>query len=750
MAFYTFEQDRTYDQGYVQDKYLTTDVFSEIGSTGDTIFTGGPTSFTDHATNVTNETHHYTLSVDGLNFTSINDTTHSENASWQGTSDDGVTPTITNGTSNYVYNVGYTTVFQQNGINYTSARYDTDGLIGNVKGTTGAYTHMIPVDSTREFYAMGATEGDTRTINTTIESPVTVQSVSWSINFLGKPESFTYATSILGTITVELAFVDFDSATSMFESTRMSETEEATALPRNVNYVPAISLRPQECPFGVAAERGVMAVHFDFDAEIGQRFYEDPLKCLDWSYPGAMDVVIEDSSWEAFALVTLEVGQGTYNSVVNDAITLEIRRETSITYHVPDGSGGLDISTIEIAGSTLEAIGYYGLAYGTYPELALVLTTCEGVFITYEDSEAGTNGTRMGVSTRSVWDTMKAYSIAVDTIVPVYSIEGTTTEEINVAGLSINRHTIESRQLGGQASPMEFVEAREIGVASDSPSLPVLFYRKPVGGYVEFGAKDTIELELFHSKSFNVVSVEGNTGTTFEPSLLAPCSDQFGFDGRTRLDPPCRCSETSITLEGTFTTTASRWTAETTELSRVGWSIEDGIPVSYESTYQGTQGYNEQDTLTTTLTDIVTLYRGWIYGGNNHEASFTYFLEFPSLVTQKGTVEAFLLYQKDARGFHWASTNANDGLVLGARDEQAFITWAGLALELTLADSTGGTTQTVITHAGEGQIRFDLEGRNAYLQTCPMLTPMPGEGKHSRTMQSMTPAWDFLGYVDNG
>jgi len=750
MAFYTFEQERTYDQGYVQDKYLSTDAFSETGSTGDTTFTGGPTSYTDHATNLTNETHHHVLSVDGLNFTSIDETTHSEHASWQGTSDDGVTPTTTNGTSDYVYSLGFTTEFHQDGTNFTSARYDTNGLLESITGTTGAFTHRIPEDSTKEFYAAGATEGDTRTIDTTLESPVTIQSVSWSINERGKPESFTYATTILGTTTAQLSFVDFDYETTSFESTFMGETGEATALPSNVNYLEAISMRPQERPFGVVAERGLMAVFFPFDAGIGQRFYEDPLAALDWSYPGAMDVVTENSSWKAFALVTLELGQGTYNSVVNDAISLELRKETSLTYHVPDGEGGLSIATVEIAGVTFEATGYYGLAYATYPELTLLLTTCEGVFITYEDSEAGTNGTRLGVSTRSVWGTSMAYSLATDTIVPVYSVEGTTTEEASVAGLVVQRHTVESRQLGGNASPMEFVEMREIGVGSDSPSLPVLFYCQPVGGYVEFDAGVTHDLELFHSRSFRSVSVEGDTGTTFDLSRLAPCTDNFGQHGRTRLDPPCRCSETIITMEGTATATVPSWSVETTELSRVGWSMEDGEPVSYESTYQGTEGYTEGDPLTITLTDTITLYRGWIAGGNNHEASFTYLLEFPSLVAQKGTVEVFLLYPKDPRGMLWESTHAQEGLIMGARDEQAFLTWAGLALELILVDSTGGTTSTALTHAGDGQASFALEGRNAYMQTCPMLTPMPGSGKYSRTMQTMAPAWDFLGYVDNG
>ena len=749
MAFYTFEQDRTYDQGYVQDKYLSTDASSETGSTGATTFTGSPTSFTDHATNLTNETHHHALSVDGLNFTFINETTHSVHGSWQGTSDDGVTPTTTNGTSDYVYNLGFTTEFHQDGINFSSARHDTNGLLGSITGTTGAFTHRIPEDFTKEFYASGATEGESRMPGTTLESPITIQSVSWSINTLGNPESFTHATTILGTTTAQLSFVDFDFETSSFESTLMGETGEAVTIPFNVNYVEAISMRPQECPFGVVAGRGLMAVHFDFDEGIGQRFYEDPLAALDWSYPGAMDVITEDSSWEAFALVTLELGQGTYNSVIDDDISLELRGETSITYHIPDGEGGLDIATLEVAGITFEATGYSGLAYGTYPALALVVSTCDGVFITYEDSEAGTNGTRLGVSTRSVWGTSVAYSLATDTIVPIYSVEGTTTEEANVAGLVIQRHTVESRQLGGNASPMQFVEAREIGIGSDSPSLPVLFYRQPVGGFVEFRAEITNDLELFHSRSFRAVSMEGETGTTFDASRLAPCTDNFGQEGRTRLDPPCRCSETTLTMEGTDTATVPFWSVETTELSRVGWSMEDGEPASYESTYQGTEGFTEGDPLTITLTDNVTLYRGWIFGGNNHEASFTYMLEFPSLVSQKGTVEVFLLYPKDPRGVRWESTNAGEGLIMGARDEQAFLTWAGLALELTLADSTGGTTETVITHAGEGQTSFALDGRNAYMQTCPMVTPMPGDGKYARTMQTMTPAWDFLGYVSN-
>lgn len=727
-SLYSFDRKVSYFNDYSFRGSHSTEGVSLVVQRSTLTNEAGGDSFTHEAAGTTTSSYAATRRLDRTGFTLHEATTLSASGTQAGTSSyEGGFSEEDSSEGTFSVELRRTRIQNTTGATFSSYDENQAGVVVDVTGLIEGAGEYLSFSSERRFTALGSFKGETYEAWFTTQVPVTVESVSWFTTFKGTKRTTSSSTfQGLHEITSyqSVASFDFQQTTSQFTSSFVSYSVDGGS--DNKKGFFEARLQGQELwtahhLIGVGGEKGLWIVR---PPVIPSRMNDLLERVGEWQWSKQGGAGVTESSnraqWEGEGLVTYEMDQLPFSDSTSLA-SIELRKERTLNYnYVEDGK--LKKSSSTLSGSTFVSTVLEGVGFSTSRVPATELTTCPGIFL------VGDGFTQRTVS-GSVLRFVATYSIGTfQTSEPVYAKGNNSSSSLyeqEVEGASIYQETQLSEQINGDRTPKSWTSAMPLGFVSEVMVSPVCFIQGRARGYLPFHFQGGEPGQLYREAGGNLLSTSGELTKVFGTGELAPCSDMVGEAGRSRLDPPCRCS--SLTLEkinDASTVGIPFWSAVSYSTSRELWVVFESKLFKSTETFQ--RSSYQSGTTTAHPLETFTLHREWLPDTKTSAAarSFAFTVEGPNLLKKYGTIGVTLAGRVDPGGECWYSTQPQDSIIFASA--KGILWWAGACLEATLVRGNGRPAMREATQAGEGARTIAFDGQAMRYQTTPMLALAPG------------------------
>lgn len=727
-SIYAFDLKESYFNDYSFRGGNRTSGLSAITHRSTLTNEAGGDSFTNEAAGTSQTLYGATLSIERTGFTLHEASTVLANGSFAGTSSySGGFSETSEGEGSDSFTLGRTRIQNTKGATFSIYDENQTGVAVNVTGTLAGVGGYASFSVEKKFTAAGWVQGDSFQGWVSTLVPVTVRSVSWFTTYSNQLVTLSSMT-VPGLHEVvswqSVPSFDLKHTTSEFTSSQLSftlDTAETRAFFEG--RVQGSELWTANQFLGVNGERGLWVIRPPQTPAL----LNDALQAVgDWRWSkreaAGLPITEHRARWTGEGLATYSMDQlpvGPDSTTTH--YTLEVRGAKTLRYHyVADGE--LKESSLVIPQILFSTITGESIEYTTRRVAATALATCPAIFITGDEF---TRKTVAGVSLRSV----ATWSASVYQVGEYAYSKGRTSGQSvfvqAVEGASFDNKTSVQEEWNGQRTPKTWTERVGYGFVSEAAAQPVCFVQGRARGYLPFHFQGGEPGQLYREAGGNLLSTSGELTKVFGTGELAPCSDMVGEAGRSRLDPPCRCS--SLTLEkinDASTVGIPFWSAVSYSTSRELWVVFESKLFKSTETFQ--RSSYQSGTTTAHPLETFTLHREWLPDTKTSAAarSFAFTVEGPNLLKKYGTIGVTLAGRVDPGGECWYSTQPQDSIIFASA--KGILWWAGACLEATLVRGNGRPAMREATQAGEGARTIAFDGQAMRYQTTPMLALAPG------------------------